>query len=87
MPIAEAMASGTAVLTSSQTSMPEVASGSAQLVNPRDVEQVSIEIQELLENTEKRKLLECQGKVISQTYIWEKSAKKLIQVLNSIQNT
>lgn len=87
MPIAEAMASGTAVLTSSQASMPEVASGSAQLVNPRDVEQVSIEIQELLENTEKRKRLECQGKVISQTYTWEKSAKKLMRVFNNIQNT
>ena len=41
LPIVEAMASGTPVLTSNVSCMPEVAAGAARLVNPIDVEEMS----------------------------------------------
>ncbi len=85
MPIAEAMCSGTPVITSSVTSMPEVAGGCAQLVEPNDSEQVSIDIQELLENKSMRKNLIHSAKIKSADYTWEKSADKLIQLFDRWQ--
>lgn len=41
LPIVEAMASGTPVLTSNVSCMPEVAGGAAWLVNPMDLEEIS----------------------------------------------
>lgn len=48
LPIAEAMASGVPVLTSNCSSMPEVAEGAAMLVDPLDVDAISIALERAL---------------------------------------
>lgn len=50
LPVAEAMACGTPVITSNCSSMPEVAAGAALLVNPLDVEAISLGLQRSMED-------------------------------------
>ena len=50
LPIVEAMASGTPVLTSNTSCMPEVAGGAAKLVNPLDVENIRHALDECIGN-------------------------------------
>lgn len=50
LPVAEAMACGTPVLTSNCSSMPEVAAGAALHVNPLDVEEIRMGLQRGLED-------------------------------------
>ena len=48
LPIVEAMASGTPVLTSNVSCMPEVAAGAARLVNPLDVDHIANSLEQCL---------------------------------------
>ncbi|MCU7836172.1 MAG: glycosyltransferase family 4 protein [gamma proteobacterium symbiont of Taylorina sp.] len=82
MPIAEAMCSGIPVITSNVSSMPEVAAGSALLVEPDDHQKIALQIQEILENKTLRENLICKAKQQSRTYLWEKSAQKLIKLFS-----
>jgi len=85
MPIAEAMCSGVPVITSSVSSMPEVAAGCAQLVHPENIEEISLAIQELLENTPKRTELINKAKLKSGRYTWEQSAQSLLKLFSRFQ--
>jgi len=80
MPIAEAMCSGVPVITSNLSSMPEVAAGCASLVNPNDIEQITQQIQELIENEGKRKQLIERAKKQSDQYVWQDSTQQLVNV-------
>jgi len=55
IPVLEAMQSGTAVLTSSVSSMPEVAGGAARLVDPREVASIREGLADLLGDAELRR--------------------------------
>ncbi len=84
MPIAEAMCSNTAVLTSNVSSMPEVAAQCAQLVDPTNIEQITEHLRELLEDVHKREKLQNQAKKVSDAYRWEYSAKSMLSVLMAL---
>jgi len=83
MPVAEAMCSGTAVLTANVASMPEVAAGCAELAEPDNIEQISDKLKELLEDGSKRQELQKRAKVASENYRWENSASRLVEVFHS----
>ncbi len=80
MPVAEAMSSGVPVITSNISSMPEVAANCATLVDPNDKQQIAQEIQELIANSTKRGEQIIKAKKQSDNYIWEDSAKKLVNL-------
>jgi len=80
MPVAEAMCSGVPVLTSNVSSMPEVAANCATLVNPEDIKLIAQEIEELIENSAKRRDQIHRAKKQSDGYIWEESAQKLVEL-------
>lgn len=84
MPVAEAMCSNTAVLTSNVASMPEVAADCAQLVDPNDIEQITEQLRELLEDQSKRENLQQRAKKVSDNYRWENSARRLVQVFQTL---
>ena len=84
MPIAEAMASGTAVITSNTSSMPEVASDAACLVDPHDRDSISQALLDVLENDDLRREMEIKGRLVSEDYTWEQSGKKLLNVFASV---
>lgn len=78
MPVAEAMASGTAVLTSSRASMPEVAGGAACLADPDDGDAILQGLTALLENDAMRERLEGLGLQRAAHYTWNRSLNNLL---------
>mgnify|MGYP000107515467 CR=1 FL=1 len=84
MPVAEAMAAGTAVITSNKTSMPEVANGACVLVDPLDSQAVSGEIQRLLEDDALRNNNIQMALEKSSHYTWKNSADVLFKTLESL---
>jgi len=83
IPIIEAMQSGVPVITSNVTSMPEVAGEAALLVNPNKPEDIAIAMEEIL-NTDTATLLTNKGLERAKDFNWDKTAKKLWEVIESI---
>jgi alpha-1,3-rhamnosyl/mannosyltransferase len=81
MPVAEAMASGTAVLTSQGTSMEEVACGAARLVNPADIDDIAQGLSDLLMDEALRVECEKKGLLAVKRYSWRSSADQLLSAL------
>ena len=80
MPLVEAMSHGTPVLTSDNSSMPEVAGNAGLLVDALDVESIADGLQEMITNNELRERLAKNAKLNASRYSWDESAKKLITV-------
>lgn len=81
MPVAEAMAAGTAVITSNTSSMPEVAAGAACLVDPEQVEEIREALLSVLSDQALRVSMEQQGQQVAAAYTWQNSANKLVDIL------
>ncbi|MCG8611394.1 MAG: glycosyltransferase family 4 protein [Pseudomonadales bacterium] len=84
MPVAEAMAAGTCVLTSNQASMPEVAAGAAELVDPYDVESIAFGLERVLSDSALNQSLAARGKQYAEAYTWSSSASNLIHALKQV---
>ncbi|MBL8154833.1 MAG: glycosyltransferase family 4 protein [Anaerolineae bacterium] len=80
LPILEAMACGTPVVTSNVSSMPEVAGDAALLVDPYDVEAIAHAVRRLIEDSNLRQSLVQSGLDRAKQFTWEKSARQLLQV-------
>ena len=85
MPILEAMACGTPVVTSNVAAMPEVAGGAAELIDPKSVDSITAGLQRVLQDSEHRKQMSMRGKKVAEVYNWHKSADDLLAVLSSFQ--
>lgn len=84
-PILEAMASNTPVITSNIGAMKEIAGeGNAYLVNPYDADELSDAMKELLNNTLLRNTLIQRGRAHAETFTWEKSAQKHVDVFKKM---
>ncbi len=75
-PVLEAMACGTAVLTSNVTSLPEVAGEAAILVDPRSEDDIKDGFTELLRDGQLRSRLQERGKERAASFSWDKSVRK-----------
>src|SRR5215472_7356813 len=71
LPPLEAMASGTPVVTSNVSSLPEVAGDAAVLVDPYDPESIAIGIERVLTNEQLRKDLRHRGVARAGMFSWE----------------
>jgi|LauGreSBDMM110SN_4_FD.fasta_scaffold15393_2 glycosyltransferase involved in cell wall biosynthesis len=74
LPIVEAFASGTPVITSNITSMPEVSGDSALLVDPNNIDEITYALLRLIEDQTLRKSLKEKGITRSKKYSWENTA-------------
>lgn len=81
MPVAESMAAGTAVLTSSVSSMPEVAAGNALIANPTDIDDITTKLALLLNDSELRLKLAAAGREHARMFSWKKAADTLVYSL------
>jgi glycosyltransferase involved in cell wall biosynthesis len=75
IPILEAMTCGSPVITSNQTSMPEIAGGAAWLVNPNDIDDIKNAIEELSNKSDLRQSMINGGYQRAAHYTWDNSAK------------
>ena len=84
LPILEAFASQTPVLTSNCTSMPEVADGSALLADPLDTESIRDGLLALLNNQTKIQHLKVEGLERAKLFTWGQVARDTQKVYQSL---
>jgi glycosyltransferase involved in cell wall biosynthesis len=80
LPILEAMACGTPVITSNTSSMPEVAGEAALLVDPTSPEAMALAIERLIDQPGLRARLCEQGLSRAALFSWQATAAKLLDV-------
>lgn len=81
LPIIEAMACGTPVLTSTATAMPEVAEDAAILVDPLDVDAIADGMRRLAGDEGLRRDLRIKGLHRSSLFTWQQTCSKVRQVI------
>lgn len=81
LPILEAQAVGTPVITSNLSSMPEVAGQGALLVNPKEPEEIAQSVYSLIKNKEQRNLIIDRGFDNIKRFSWGRCAKETLEVL------
>jgi glycosyltransferase involved in cell wall biosynthesis len=84
LPVAEAMAAGTAVLTSDRSSLPEVAGDAALLVEPEDIAAIAAGLERLLADGELREQLAERGRRRADSLTWERAAGAVLAYLERV---
>ena len=84
LPILEAMASGTAVLTSSRTAIPEVFGDAVEYADPSSPEDIAVKLYDLLTNDAKRDRLQRRGLARSKQYDVKIQAASYLSSFNKI---
>lgn len=87
LPVAEAMACGTPVLTSDCSSMPEVTAGAALLVNPLDVDAIAIGLQRGLEDEPWRHAARQRGLARAAELTWDRTVAATLAVYRKMLAT
>lgn len=83
IPILEAMASGTPLITSNTSAMPEIAGEAAEFVDPKNSESIANAITILMNSESTRNELTAKGKRRVTEFSWDKSAQKLLELYES----
>jgi len=83
-PILEAMLCGTPVITSSTSSLPELAGDAALLVDPLDVEAISDALALVSGNDDLRRRLGAMGAAQAGQFTWERAAHQVLNALKEI---
>lgn len=84
LPILEAMACGTPVITSSVSSLPEVAGDAALLVDPSDAKALASALQRIVKDSSLRQDLSRRGRQRSSLFTWDQSAEKTLAVYRRV---
>jgi glycosyltransferase involved in cell wall biosynthesis len=84
LPVVEAMACGTPVITSDRTSLPEVAGGAALLVDPTRPEALAAAMASLLKDGELRQALRAKGLARARSFTWDAVAQQTIAVYRAV---
>jgi glycosyltransferase involved in cell wall biosynthesis len=87
LPPLEAMASGTPVIASEVSSLPEVVGGAAMLVNPENVFDIARGISEVLLNDELRKELIVKGRIQAARFSWAQTATQVLRLYEDIRGS
>jgi glycosyltransferase involved in cell wall biosynthesis len=81
LPVLEAMACGTPVITSNISSVPEVAGDAAILINPYNIEEITAAMKIIINDSETRKQLSEKGLKRANQFTWEKTGLATVEVL------
>jgi glycosyltransferase involved in cell wall biosynthesis len=84
LPPLEAMASGTPVVTSNVSSLPEVVADAAVLVNPENVFDIARGIQEVLLDENLRQRLIRKGQEQAARFSWERTAREVLEIYREV---
>ncbi|MDD3062875.1 MAG: glycosyltransferase family 1 protein [Massilibacteroides sp.] len=85
LPLLEAMACGTPVITSATSAIPEIAGEGALLVNPENKKEIAEQLIQLENDPELYKKQVNYGFTRAALFSWEKTAKELLSVYQNIQ--
>jgi glycosyltransferase involved in cell wall biosynthesis len=84
LPLLEAMARGLPAVIGAAGSLPELAAGAAETVDPEDVASIAAGLERLLADPILREELGAAGKLRAAGFTWERAAAKVRQVLRRI---
>jgi glycosyltransferase involved in cell wall biosynthesis len=84
LPIVEAMACGTPVVTSNVTAMPDTAGDAALLVDPRSVEEITEAVEQVVGDSSLRQQLKERGVKRATQLTWERTSCKVGQLLAAL---
>lgn len=84
IPILEAMQCACPVITSNCSSMPEVAGEAAQLIDPKNIDELSQKMEKMLMNEQMRKTMKEKGLEQARKFSWRKSAAQLLELFQKI---
>jgi len=84
MPVLEAMAAGTPVVTSARSALPEVAGDAALLVDPGDTESLGMALRQLAGKEDLRRDLAWRGMARARLFTWEKAARETWDVYREV---
>ncbi|MBW4604436.1 MAG: glycosyltransferase family 4 protein [Calothrix sp. FI2-JRJ7] len=80
-PVLEAMACGTPVITSNLSSLPEVTSNAAILINPYNVQEITAAMQEIADDRKLHDKLSQLGLLRAKQFSWEKTGLATVEIL------
>lgn len=84
LPVLEAMAAGTPVITSNNTSLPEVAGEAALLVDPLDVTDIANAMLKVVSDTLLADTLTAKGVTRARQFTWERCAEETVGVYKNV---
>jgi glycosyltransferase involved in cell wall biosynthesis len=84
MPVLEAMAAGTPVVTSNRSALPEVAGDAALTVNPEDTEELALALRRITENESLWRDLAWRGAARAHLFTWEDAVRKTWRVYQDV---
>jgi glycosyltransferase involved in cell wall biosynthesis len=85
LPVLEAMAAGTPVITGNSTALPEVAGDAALLVNARSANAIGSAILDLIERPLLAQTLKTRGFQRARRFTWEKAAERYGAIFESLE--
>ena len=85
MPPLEAMACGTPVITSNNSSLPEVVGEAGIMIDAKDTKALTKSIEKVISSKKLQNEMIKKGIVQAKKFSWEKSAKKLYELIQSIE--
>ena len=87
LPVLEAMASGTPVICSNATSLPEVAGEAALYFDPMDVDGLATAMERCLQDRGLRDSLRERGLLQARKFSWEETARRTLAVFDQVLST
>jgi glycosyltransferase involved in cell wall biosynthesis len=84
IPLTEAMACGTPILTSNVNGLKEIAGDAAVLMDPNDTESIAGGIARILSDPNLRETLSCKGLERARLFTWDLCARKTLSLLENL---
>jgi glycosyltransferase involved in cell wall biosynthesis len=84
LPVLEAYAAGTPLITSRTTSLPEISGGACLLVDPNSVEEIARAMQSLHQDGPLRAKLVSQGRERASAFSWDQAARETLDAYRSV---
>ena len=84
LPIVKSMNVGVPVLTSANSSLSEISSDCAVLIDPSSVQSIYLGLKKILTNTNLRKKMSVKAEILSKKYSWTIAAKETLAIYNKL---